>query len=162
MYDASYRCVVGKGGRNVGARIIDWDGISGCFGGWYVALGASFHSDVYGLSCCECGVLGQPCTFCRFSKQVVMSGCFVDERSCSGVGPGGRVSRVLANGPSHRAAKNVDRRVGLDSMNVRERICSGECACRSLRRWKIAFWKVLGSFHRWWGFTHKISSSESR
>jgi hypothetical protein len=40
-----------------------------------------------------------------FSKQVLMFGCFVDEKSCSGVGPGGRISRVLANSPSHRLAK---------------------------------------------------------
>ena len=66
LYDASYRCVVVKGGRNVGAQIVGnvGDGIGGCFGGWSVALGASFYSDVYGLSCCGCGVLGQPCTFC--------------------------------------------------------------------------------------------------
>ena len=63
LYDASYRCVVGKGGRNVGGMIVEWDGIGGCFGGWSAALGASFYSDVYGFSCCECGVLGQPCTF---------------------------------------------------------------------------------------------------
>ena len=30
-----------------------------------------------------------------FSKHVIMSGCFVDERCCSGMGPGGRVARVL-------------------------------------------------------------------
>ena len=40
---------------------------------WSGALGASFNSDVYGLSCCECGVLGQPCTFCHFLKEMVMS-----------------------------------------------------------------------------------------
>ena len=39
-----------------------------------------------------------------FSKQVVTSGCFVDEWSCSGVGTGGRVARVIAKSPNHRAA----------------------------------------------------------
>ena len=46
LHDAYYRCVVGKGGRFVGARIFDWSGIGGCFGGWSVALGAPFNSDV--------------------------------------------------------------------------------------------------------------------
>ena len=43
-----------------------------------------------------------------FTKHGVMSGCFVGERSCSGVGPDGRVARALAKGSSHSAAKNVD------------------------------------------------------
>ena len=60
--------MMGKGGRFVETEIVDWYKIGGCFGGRSVALGASFYSDVYGLSCCECGVLGQPCTFCRFFK----------------------------------------------------------------------------------------------
>ncbi len=125
---------MGKGGRFVEARIVDWDKISGCSGGRYVALGASFYSDVCGLSYCECGMLGQPCTFCRFSKQVVMYGCFVDEKSFSGVGPSGRVSRVLASNPSHHLARNVDRGFGFESVSVRERRWSGESACKSLRR----------------------------
>jgi len=66
LYDASYRCFVCKRGRFVGARIVDSSGIGVCSGGWSVALGASFNSDVYGLSCSACGVFGQPCTFCRF------------------------------------------------------------------------------------------------
>ena len=60
--------MVGKGGRFLEARIVDWDKIGGCFGGRSVALGASFYGDVYGLSCCACGVLGQTCMFCRFFK----------------------------------------------------------------------------------------------
>ena len=69
-----------------------------------------------------------------FSKQMVISSCFVAERSCSGVGLGCRVASVLAKSPSHRAATNVGRRFGLESVSVRERKCSGESACRSLRR----------------------------
>ena len=69
-----------------------------------------------------------------FSNQVVISGCFVNERSCSGVGPSGRVSRVLSMSPNHSAAKNVDWGFGLESVSVRERKCSGESACRSMRR----------------------------
>jgi len=45
--------------------------------------------------------------FAVCSTQVVMSGCFVVERSCSGMGPGGRVARVLTKSPNHRAAKHV-------------------------------------------------------
>ena len=61
--------------------------------------------------------------FCK--DPVVMSGCFVDERSCSGAGPGGKVSRVLANSPSHRLARNVDRKFCVESVSVRERRCWG-------------------------------------
>ena len=76
LYDASYRCVVGKGRRYVGVRIVDWDGIGGCSGGWSVELGALFYNDVHGLYCCERGVLGQPCTFYR---------CFQSRWLCLGV-----------------------------------------------------------------------------
>jgi hypothetical protein len=46
LYDTTYLCVLGKRGRFVGERIVDWDGIGGCSGGWSVALGAFFYSDV--------------------------------------------------------------------------------------------------------------------
>ena len=49
-------------------------------------------------------------------------------------GLGGRIARVLAKSLSHRAAINLDRGVGLESVSVRERRCSGESACISLRR----------------------------
>ena len=55
-----------------------------------------------------------------FSKKVGISSCFLDERSCSGVGLGGRMSRVLANSPCHRLAKDVDRGFGLESVSVRK------------------------------------------
>ncbi len=45
LYDANYRCLVGKGGRFVGAWIAGCNEIDGCCGGWFVALGASFNSD---------------------------------------------------------------------------------------------------------------------
>jgi len=67
-------------------------------------------------------------------KQVVISSCFGAERSCSCVGPSGRVARVLAKRPSQRAAKIVDWGSGLESVSVRERRCSRESAFRSLRR----------------------------
>ena len=63
-----------------------------------------------------------------------MSSYFVDESSCSGMGPSGSISRVLANSPSHRLAKNMDRGFSLESVSVREWRCSGESACKSLRR----------------------------
>ncbi len=55
-----------------------------------------------------------------FLKHEFTSDCFVDERSCSDVGPGDRVSRVLANSPSHRLAINADRGFGLESVSARE------------------------------------------
>ena len=67
-------------------------------------------------------------------KHVVMSSCFEVERSRSGVGPGGRISRVLANSPNQRLGRNVARRLNLNSVSVKEWKCSGDSACRSLRR----------------------------
>ena len=40
FYDTTYRSVMGKSGRFVGARVVDWDGIGGCSGGWSVVLGS--------------------------------------------------------------------------------------------------------------------------
>jgi len=91
------------------------------------------------VTCMGCLVVSVTCSVSLarsavFSKEAVMFGCFVDERSCSGVGLGDRVSRVLANSSSHRLARNMDRGFGLESVSVRERMCSGESACKSLRR----------------------------
>ena len=58
----------------------------------------------------------------------------MDKRSRSGEGTSGRISIVLVNSPSHRLARNVDRGFGLESVSVRERRCSGESDCKSLRR----------------------------
>jgi hypothetical protein len=69
-----------------------------------------------------------------FSKQVVISSCFVDERSCSGEGPSGRVARVFARSPNHHADKHVDEGFGLESVSMRGRRWSRESACRNLRR----------------------------
>ena len=42
-----------------------------------------------------------------FSNQVFMSGCLQVERSCSGVGLGDRISRVLTDSPIQSLARNV-------------------------------------------------------
>ena len=62
------------------------------------------------VACMGCLVVSMVCSVSLarsavFSKHVVMSGCFVDERSCSGLGPGGRVARVIAKSSSHRVAQ---------------------------------------------------------
>ena len=69
------------------------------------------------VTCMGCLIAGVVClaNLARsavLSKQLVMSGCVVVERSCSGVGPGGRISRVIANSPNQWLAKNVDRGFG--------------------------------------------------
>ncbi len=58
----------------------------------------------------------------------------MDKRISSGVGPGGRISRVLANSPYHQLAINVDRGFGLESASVREWRRLRESACINLRR----------------------------
>ena len=97
-----------------------------------------------------------------FSKQVVVSNCLEAERSCRGVGLGYSVSRVLANSLNQRLARSLARGFGLEIVSVRERKCSGESTCRSLRRWRIVFGRVLEIIYRKWGFAHKISAYESR
>ena len=72
-----------------------------------------------------------------FSNQMVMCGCFVNKKSYSGVGPSGRISRLLANSPTHRLAKNGDLGFGLESVSVREYGARGSllieaCGNRSL------------------------------
>ena len=119
------------------------------------------------VTCMSCLVASAACSVSLarsavFLKQVVMSGCFVDKKSCSGVGPGGRVSRVLANSSSHRLARNVEREFDFRSVSMRERRCLGESVCISMRRERIAFWRILGIVFRRREFSHKTSSSESR
>ena len=80
------------------------------------------------------------------SKHVVISSCFVTERICSGVGLGGRVARVLAKSPSHRAARNGDRGFGLESVSVRETRCSGESACISCEDRGLLFGECWGFY----------------
>ncbi len=63
-----------------------------------------------------------------------MYNCLEVDRSCSGVDPGGRMSRVLANSTSHRLSRDVAMGSGLESVSLRERKCSGDYACRSLRK----------------------------
>ena len=90
------------------------------------------------VTCMSCLVASAACSVSLarsavFFNQVVMSACFVHERSYSGVGHGGRVSRVLANSPSHRLARNVDWGFGLEIVSARERRYSGESVCTSVR-----------------------------
>jgi hypothetical protein len=46
LYDANYRCLVGKVGRFVWAWVAGCSGIDGCSSGWSFALGASFNKEV--------------------------------------------------------------------------------------------------------------------
>lgn len=68
------------------------------------------------------------------AKLVVISGWLEAMRSCSGVGPLGRLLNESASKTCQRLAIRVDRGSGLESVSVSESRCSGESACRSLRR----------------------------
>jgi len=68
------------------------------------------------------------------AKLVVMSGCLEYMRSCSGLGLLGRLLNEYASKNCHRLAMRVHRGSGLEIVSVSERWCSGEFACRSLRR----------------------------
>jgi hypothetical protein len=132
FYDTSYRCVVGRNGRFVGAGGVDWNEINSC-GGRSGALNASYDRDVNGLSLLWL-VCARPTLRVQPFPQSIMSSCLEAERSCSSVGPGDKISILLANSSSQRLARNVARGSGLDSVSVRKKKCTGESACRSLRR----------------------------
>ena len=83
---------------------------------------------VYGVGFCEMARL------VTSTKLVVMSGCLEVRRSCSGIESLGRLFFEFANKPCLRSAIRVDRESCLESVSVSESICSGESACRSLRR----------------------------
>ena len=68
------------------------------------------------------------------AKLVVMFGCLEVVRSCSGVGPLGRLVKDFPSKACQRFAMRVDRGSGLESVSVSESRCSGESACKSLRR----------------------------
>ncbi len=74
------------------------------------------------------------------------------------------MARVLANSTSDQMANDVARGSSLESVSVREREKKylGDSAGRSLRKYRIAFWRVLRIIFRRWGFAHKISASEKK
>ncbi len=59
-----------------------------------------------------------------------MSNFFEVDRSCSDVGLGGRILRVVATSTNHLLARNVARGSSWESISVRERErkCSGDSA----------------------------------
>ncbi len=68
------------------------------------------------------------------SKHVGMSNYLEVARSSSGVGLGSSMSSVVANSVSHLLARAVARGSSLESVDVTERRCSEDSACKSLRR----------------------------
>ena len=70
----------------------------------------------------------------RLSKMVVMSSCLDESKSCSGVGPGGRFVSVDFSMVCHLWAMGVDRGSWVEEVCVRMFRCSGDSACRSLRK----------------------------
>ena len=70
----------------------------------------------------------------RRSRLVVMFSCLDESKSYSGVGPGGRSTSVSASMACHLLATGVDRGSWVEEVCVRIFRCSGESACRSLRK----------------------------
>jgi len=70
----------------------------------------------------------------RLSRLVVMSSCLDESRSCSGVGPVGRFMRDVASIVCHLLAIGVVRGSWVEELCVSICRCSGDSACRSLRK----------------------------
>ena len=69
----------------------------------------------------------------RFSRLVGMS-IYFDERSCSGVGPGGRLVSKIYSIACHLVAMGVSRGSWVEELCVRLFKLSGDSACRSLQK----------------------------
>ena len=82
------------------------------------------------------GIVGWVCVMraSRLSRLVVMSSCLEESKSCSGVGPGGRFGSDDASMVCHLLAMEVYRRSWVVEIYVRNFRCSGDSACRSLRK----------------------------
>ena len=82
------------------------------------------------------GVVGLDCVIrvARLSRLVAMSSCLDESKSCSGVGPGGRFVSVDSSMVCHLWAMGVDRGSWVEEVCVSIFRCSGDSACRSLRK----------------------------
>ncbi len=70
----------------------------------------------------------------RLSRLVVMFSCMDDSKSCSGVGPGSGFVSDDASMACHLLAAGVVRGSWIEEIYVRIFRCSGDSACRSLRK----------------------------
>ena len=74
--------------------------------------------------CClfGCCMIGQLCAFSGSLKADGFLSIRLEAKSsCSGVGLGGRISRVFTSSLNQRIARNVAQGYGLESVSVRER-----------------------------------------
>jgi len=82
------------------------------------------------------GIVGWVCVMkaAHLSRLVVMSSCLEESKICSGVGPGGRFVNDDASMVCHLLAIGVVRGSWVAELCVRVFRCSGDSACRSLRK----------------------------
>ena len=70
----------------------------------------------------------------RLSRLVMMTSCLDASRSCSGIGHGGRLMREINSIACHVMAMGAARGSGVEELCVIFFGCSGNSACRSLRK----------------------------
>jgi len=80
----------------------------------------------------------------RLSTMVVMSSCLDESRSCSGVGPGGRLVSGVDSIACYLVAMSFVRDSGMSEFRVRFFRWSGDSACRSLRKYRNTVYRVVG------------------
>ena len=82
----------------------------------------------------------------RFFMLVVMSRCLDESRSCSGVGLGGRFMSDVSSIVCHLVSIGVVRGSWVEELCVRIFRCLRDSACRSLRKQRSLFRRVLGFY----------------
>jgi hypothetical protein len=82
------------------------------------------------------GIVGFVCVIkaARLSRLGVMSSCLDESRSCTGVDPGGRLMSEVESIACHLVAMGVARGSRVEELYERFFRCSGNSACRSLRK----------------------------
>ena len=70
----------------------------------------------------------------RLSRLVVMSSCLDESRSCNGIGHGVRLMSEVECNACHLVVIGVARGSGVEELCVRLFRCSGDSACKCLRK----------------------------
>ena len=78
------------------------------------------------------------------------------------MGPGGRLVSGFDNRFRHLIKMGVARGLRVEEFGVKLLRCSGDLACRCLRKLRIAFWRVVGILPPILGMAYRTSLSERK
>jgi len=101
-------------------------------------------------------------SFARLSRLVEMSRCLDESGSFSGFGHRGRLASGVDSINCYLMAMGVYRGSRAGELCVRLFRYSGDSACRSLRKQRNVFWRVVRILPARWGLAHMISVFERK